>query len=1061
MSVPKPHGTLIGILAVVGLLSAGQTRQSVAHRPPGIIWRETFDADPPRLTHRTGDLEKTIELQTITLVDHHRVEQLRIRYGENGAPYDTWHVNGFPATPLPLGRKLNIAARLKSNVPVRVTLNIRVEGTSWTGAVSGEPSSGSGRWEIIHLEDVVGKAADAVRRHLPEGDHQKPRTLDLVGLDLASSGKQVEVFCDHITLYDATVYDPAQDIESLSSRVGQAVRARKAPTIDGRLSDDEEWGQAPALDGFFLRGAGPQSVRTEARLLYDDHTLYIAVDCQEESGAAIKGDVTERDGPVFLDDVIEVFLVPPTSEVLQEKPQRLRYFHIAVNARGTQYDEIGFEAPASWDAEWLARASVGQAGWAVEIAIPIAALGVEGVPSGVWQINICRDRKSSPREISAWSPVQRNFHEINHLGRIMFSEAAAVKMDRSMVLRDELRIALALCRENLQAARAAVAEAGNSLLSKQVREDLGRLESDATSLKKSTETSPDDQFLREYANLKDQAGDLARQTEALRFDAEIARLAVDAPSTQPSWVFTGPAVTNEHLIPAKALPRSYRLATELSIMACRGEYEPATFSVYALQDLDDVRIAVDDLRSETGGLIPGDSVDIRVVKCWYQAGRHIWEITDRILVPELLLKDDALVVVDRKVKKNFLRTSTGLVDISDPKADLSRIAPQDSKELVPFSVPARQLKQLWVTIHVPEDAAPGRYQGAVRIRSKNADEVAVPLRLDVLPFKLAESPLKYSLYYRGRLTKGSGTISSGNKSAVQYETDLWNMATHGVDHPTSYDGYGELFGEVVALRKKAGVKINPFFSLGMGVGGFVDPGAPKAEQTKALQALRNELGTVLDRVRPLGITDFYIYGIDEAKGERLEAQRNAFQAVHEVGAKVFVACAPDFIDLVGDLLDLPILVYGLDPEMAARVHAAGHQIMSYANPQVGVEEPLTYRRNYGLSLWRANYDGAMDYAYQHSFGHIWNDFDDPLYRDHVFAYPTTDGVIDTVEWEGFREGVDDVRYVATLQEQIEELNAAGKKQEAAAVRDWLNDLDLSGDLDEVRKQIIEKILALQ
>lgn len=86
-----------------------------------------------------------------------------------------------------------------------------------------------------------------------------------------------------------------------------------------------------------------------------------------------------------------------------------------------------------------------------------------------------------------------------------------------------------------------------------------------------------------------------------------------------------------------------------------------------------------------------------------------------------------------------------------------------------------------------------------------------------------------------------------------------------------------------------------------------------------------------------------------------------------------------------------------DPEMAKKVHSIRHKIWNYANPQVGNEEPETYRRNFGLGLWKAGYDGACDYAYQHSFHHIWNDFDDPYYRDHVFAYPTVDGVIDTIQ----------------------------------------------------------------
>jgi hypothetical protein len=58
---------------------------------------------------------------------------------------------------------------------------------------------------------------------------------------------------------------------------------------------------------------------------------------------------------------------------------------------------------------------------------------------------------------------------------------------------------------------------------------------------------------------------------------------------------------------------------------------------------------------------------------------------------------------------------------------------------------------------------------------------------------------------------------------------------------------------------------------------------------------------------------------------------------------------------------------------------------------------------------------SATYAYQHSFCNIWNDFDDPVFRDHVFAYPTVNGVIDTTAWEGYREGVDDVRYLTKLQ----------------------------------------------
>ena len=57
----------------------------------------------------------------------------------------------------------------------------------------------------------------------------------------------------------------------------------------------------------------------------------------------------------------------------------------------------------------------------------------------------------------------------------------------------------------------------------------------------------------------------------------------------------------------------------------------------------------------------------------------------------------------------------------------------------------------------------------------------------------------------------------------------------------------------------------------------------------------------------------------------------------------------------------------------------------------------------------------MNFAYQFRYGgSVWNDYDHASYRDHVYAYPSIDGVIDTIQWEGFREGVDDTRYVASL-----------------------------------------------
>ena len=151
-------------------------------------------------------------------------------------------------------------------------------------------------------------------------------------------------------------------------------------------------------------------------------------------------------------------------------------------------------------------------------------------------------------------------------------------------------------------------------------------------------------------------------------------------------------------------------------------------------------------------------------------------------------------------------------------------------------------------------------------------------------------------------------------------------------------------------------------------------------------------------------------------------------------------------------------------EEAAKWHSVGHKIWCYGNPQSGVEDPQAYRRNFGLLLWQNDYDGAATFAYVFPFGSPWNDFDDPTYRDHLFVYPTINGIIDTIAWEGYREGVDDVRYVTTLLSAIKRAEKFGDKsdrKDAAIAKQYLETLDIEQrDLYTVRYEIIGHLLKL-
>ena len=266
--------------------------------------------------------------------------------------------------------------------------------------------------------------------------------------------------------------------------------------------------------------------------------------------------------------------------------------------------------------------------------------------------------------------------------------------------------------------------------------------------------------------------------------------------------------------------------------------------------------------------------------------------------------------------------------------------------------------------------------------------------------------------------------------------------------------YGDepLFRRHLQMAQEAGMSGRPLYFADSGL-----IGAPT--EPAALAALQENIRKTIRVAAEYGFTGVYFYGIDEARGEKLQAERTAWQAVHEAGGKVIVSGFQGQLEAVGDLLDLFNRAGDPAADNAAAWHERGHLIWNYAHPQTPAEDPEMYRRNYGLYLWRLDYDGACTYCFMDSSGAQWNDFDDDTYRDHCLAYPTVDGVVTTLALEGFREGQDDLRYVTTLRTLI-----AKSPQQPAAIEaeKWLDGLDMrTADLGAVRAEVIRRIEGLR
>ena len=531
----------------------------------------------------------------------------------------------------------------------------------------------------------------------------------------------------------------------------------------------------------------------------------------------------------------------------------------------------------------------------------------------------------------------------------------------------------------------------------------------------------------------------------------------------PYAIYQIKAITNTKILP-DTFPILGSPGNEVHVTACQGEYDPATFVVHALQDIKGLLVTATDLHGN-GSIIPASAVDIRVVKCWFQAG-VLWNDNKQcLLTPELLLKDDRLVKVDLQDKKNYLRTS----NLGDPEQyvlisgkdnkNLEDIQPHDADTLQPVDISAKRNKQFWITVHVPTNATPGDYRGTIKLSADGTPSAPIVLRVRVLPFSLEKPALTYSMYYRGKLTrnnflvKNQPAITPDWKSDQQYYAEMVNLKSHGVDFPIICQSDEELVKKELEIRQKAGLPKGPLFATGL------HPGTIKRPEEAA--ALKQKVDRWVRIAEAFGYGPVYAYGIDEGGEELIKLQQSAWDIVHQQGVKVFAAISSRFALKSAAYLDLANVSNLPDPKIAAKYHAYGHQVFNYGYPQSGAEEPDTYRRKYGLPLWQTGYDGAMDYAYQHAKeGHIWNDFNHPSSRPTVVAYPTVNGVIDTVQWEGFREGVDDVRYVTTLLKAIQRAKAS-KPQVAIDAQRWVDSLDLKNNLDEVRSKMIDWIIKLQ
>jgi len=207
-----------------------------------------------------------------------------------------------------------------------------------------------------------------------------------------------------------------------------AVECRRAAAlmkIDGRL-DEPAWARAQVVT--FQRAWMPADQRqpptqTKARLLWDDDYLYFAAEMEDTD---VFADVTAQDGPLWTNDVFELFFKP--------SKEKQGYYEFEINAANTKFDMFmpsrgsGGASRHAKEREFHIESKVvvhgtlndwndRDTGWTIEGRIPWSDFALTGGRPAVgdtWLHALCRYDFSAGLEeqaLSSSAPLKAvNFH---------------------------------------------------------------------------------------------------------------------------------------------------------------------------------------------------------------------------------------------------------------------------------------------------------------------------------------------------------------------------------------------------------------------------------------------------------------------------------------------------------------------------------------------------------------------------------------------------------------------------------------------------------------------------
>ncbi|OGV66829.1 MAG: hypothetical protein A3K18_30280 [Lentisphaerae bacterium RIFOXYA12_64_32] len=472
------------------------------------------------------------------------------------------------------------------------------------------------------------------------------------------------------------------DVQLFGTPTAQPVRASAPPSIDGELTD-ACWQDGSGVSGFALAsGAGLPERGTTVRVAYDADNLYAAFRCEKKPGDVLKATVNRRDGDVWTDDEVEVFLNPCGD--------RTDYYQFCVNALGAKYDS--HRTDREWNADWRAAAKDGVDAWTVELAIPIAQLPLDLSVGANWCANFGRSDKLAD-QASAWSSTFGGFHTPGRFGTLTDLRLNLVPF----YLKDAgarlaaLRQAYESATAGLDATTAPTAIAAPFLdREPKVKTAIAELEN---GLRNAATLTTED-----WSRIAPRA--MSAATDIRNLTAASVRLRAfctwrNATTPQPKFgLATAPAMIK---VRKDGDEFGGQVARELALSAARNEYEGGQVIAVSLADADipDCRADISVLSGPGGAVIGQEYLTLSIV---------------------------------------------GYIKTAKPQYPVSYVGdwPDPLMPNTPFTLKAGELQPVWLRVHVPSGTPAGDYRGTLTV-SGGGEARQMAVLLHVFDFELPRS----------------------------------------------------------------------------------------------------------------------------------------------------------------------------------------------------------------------------------------------------------------------------------------------------------------------------------